>query len=128
MTASAEPLGSEQKATQVSFEQVTNLSPLETQPPSLEDKQEDARWNIARYLVRAYLALLALSILIPMFMLWVPHVKNAFPVTDVRDLMLAMSGALSGLVGILGFVTGYYFKALDKSPGVPASSKKSKNE
>ena len=128
MTAHAEPLPPEQEAAHVPFEQVTNLSPLETQPPSLEAKQEDARWNIARYLVRAYLALLALSILIPMLMLWIPHVANAFPVTDVRDLMLAMSGALSGLVGILGFVTGYYFKALDKSPEVPASSKESKSK
>jgi hypothetical protein len=93
-------------------EDVTDLPHINVQ--SLEKMQEDLRREIAKPLVFAYLGLLALSILVPVALLWLPHVSVG-EFTNARDLMLAMSGALSGLVGILGFVMGYYFKALERS-------------
>lgn len=75
--------------------------------------QEDVRKIIARRLVFAYLVLLGLAIFVPI-MLWIPGIHTAkFSIGDARDLMLATTGALSGLVGILGFVMGYYFKAAE---------------
>jgi hypothetical protein len=82
--------------------------------------KEDARWTIARRLVLAYVLLLTFSLAIPTILLWTPRANNGFSVSDIRDLILAMSGTLSGLVGILGFVMGYYFKELDQSSGTTA--------
>jgi hypothetical protein len=56
-----------------------------------------------------------------MALLWVPRANNGFSASDARDLMLAMSGTLSGLVGVLGFVMGYYFKELDQPSGAAAA-------
>jgi hypothetical protein len=99
-------------------ENVTDLPHINVQ--SLAKMQEDVRREIAKPLVFAYLVLLALSILVPVALLWLPHV-SVDEFTNARDLMLAMSGALSGLVGILGFVMGYYFKALERSTDATAS-------
>lgn len=110
---SAEPLGGTQAPSQGPAENVAFLEPRPTK--TLSERQEEARWSIAKPLVFAYIALLASSIIIPMLLLWVPRAtSNGFTVDDARDLMLAMSGTLSGLVGILGFVMGYYFKTLDE--------------
>jgi hypothetical protein len=91
---------------------------------TLDEIQEDVRREIAKPLVFAYLVLLGLSILVPVLLLWAPHV-SAGGVSNARDLMLAMSASLSGLVGILGFVMGYYFKALEKSTDTTAPPKTS---
>lgn len=104
----------EQPAGPVASEQVETLPKVTRELRSPAQVKEDARWTIARRLVLAYVALLAFSIAVPMLLLWAPRVNNGFSVSDARDLMLAMSGTLSGLVGILGFVMGYYFKELDK--------------
>jgi hypothetical protein len=80
----------------------------------MDEIREGARQGIAHRLILAYILLLTFSIIIPAASMWIPHVgANGFSVTDARDLMLAMSGTLSGLVGIIGFVMGYYFKSLD---------------
>ena len=115
-TPPAEPLSD-----QPTSQPVTTILPAPT--TTFAEMEADARKTIAHRLVFAYIILLAFSIVIPMALIWIPHVTNTFSVTDARDMMLAMSGALSGLVGILGFVMGYYFKALDKSPETAASSK-----
>jgi hypothetical protein len=60
-----------------------------------------------------------------MVLLWIPRAASSgVSIAQARDLMLAMSGTLSGLVGIRGFVMGYYFKELDKSGAATASRKK----
>jgi len=118
---------SEQSGSPRVSEEVTSLQGFNTHPPTPEQTREDARKSIAHSLVVAYVALLAFSIIIPMGLMFVPHViNNSVSVSDARDLMLAMSGTLSGLVGILGFVMGYYFKELDKQSEVTASSKRSR--
>lgn len=123
MSTSAEPLDGTQTPVQGSTENVSFLSPPQTK--TLAEKQEEARWSIARPLIFAYIGLLAFSLVIPLLLLWVPRVSgNSFTVSDARDLMLAMSGALSGLVGILGFVMGYYFKTLDERHEPAAPGKK----
>ena len=118
---------SEQAVDQAASEQVKTLPQVTKHLRSPEQVKEDARWSIARRLVFAYVALLAFSLIIPLVMLWIPRVNNGFSMSDARDLMLAMSGTLSGLVGILGFVMGYYYKELDKTPdGVAANAKSSR--
>lgn len=104
-------------------ERVDTLAPPETTSVTLAEKEADARRSIAQHLVLAYVALLAFSVVIPTALIWIPHVTTT-AISDTRELMLAMSGTLSGLVGILGFVMGYYFKSLDKSSENTASSKK----
>src|SRR6516162_1894141 len=109
---------------QGSPETVTALPVLPTK--SIEELQEGTRQDIARRLIFAYLLLLGFTLVIPVVSLWIPHVgNNGYSVTDARDLMLAMSGTLTGLVGILGFVMGYYFKAFDKPPEGKVSTKRS---
>lgn len=104
-------------------ESVKTMTPARTTPTDLAAQEADARRSIAQYLVLAYVVLLAFSVVIPTALIWIPHVTTT-SVTNSRELMLAMSGTLSGLVGILGFVMGYYFKSLDKSPESTASSEK----
>src|SRR5947209_1180025 len=123
MTAqAAEPPLPDQRAAKAP-ERVDTLTPAQTTPATLAEKEADARRSIAQRLVLAYVVLLAFSVVIPTALIWIPHVTTT-SVTDTRDLMLAMSGTLSGLVGILGFVMGYYFKSLDKSSETTASSEK----
>lgn len=105
----AEPLPSEAQPAPAEHEEVRSLQPPEIIP--LTHRQEGVRQDIARYLVFAYLTLLAFSIVAPTALLWIPHATmSASSIANARDLMLAMSGTLSGLVGILGFVMGFYFK------------------
>jgi hypothetical protein len=113
-------------AVQDSPETVTVITPLSTK--TLEEIKEDTRQNIAHRLIFAYIILLAFTILVPVVSLWIPHVgSNGFSVINARDLMLAMSGTLSGLVGIIGFVMGYYFKELDKPAATTASRRRTKS-
>jgi hypothetical protein len=108
---------------------VTAFPPVRTRIKSFEERQEDARWSIARLLVLAYVALLALTVIVPMALFWLPRTSvSSISITNARDLMLAMSGTLSGLVGILGFVMGYYFKAFDKPPDTTVSTKRSRKK
>jgi hypothetical protein len=117
-TSAAEP---QQATGQVASEQVSTLPQVTTQVRSPEVVKEDARWTIARRLVLAYVLLLTFSLATPIVLLWAPRANTGFSVSDARDLMLAMSGTLSGLVGILGFVMGYYFKELDQASGTAAA-------
>lgn len=122
MTApAAEPASPGRRASKASTELVDTMTPARTTPTSMAEKEADARRSIAHRLVLAYIVLLTFSLIIPTAIMLIPHIAQN-SITDARDLMLAMSGTLSGLVGILGFVMGYYFKSLDKSPETEAPS------
>ena len=123
--STADSTQGEQRVSQAVSQPVTAFPVLATRPQTPDEKKEDARWTIARRLVSAYVFLLAFSIVIPMVLLWVPH-ANGISLSDARDLMVALSGTLSGLVGILGFVMGYYFKELDAPSKTGLSSGKTK--
>lgn len=123
MTASTdESPPPDQPTPQAPSQPVTSIEKASTRTleEQIKEQESGARQTIAHRLVRAYVILLGLSIVIPTALIWIPHAKDTFSLPDTRDLILAMSGALSGLVGILGFVMGYYFKDLDKSPGATA--------
>lgn len=122
------PAEPQQPVGEIVSEQVSTLPSITTQLRSPAEVKEDARWTIARRLVLAYVALLAFSLFVPMALLWTPRVSNGFSVSDARDLMLAMSGTLSGLVGILGFVMGYYFKELDNPSEAASTTVKSRKK
>ena len=64
------------------------------------DKREDTRSKIALYYVIGYLALVFCTLVL--------FYVRTLEVNDLRDLLLALSGILSGP---LGFIIGYYFKS-----------------
>ncbi|MGX7678290.1 hypothetical protein ACSMXN_05275 [Jatrophihabitans sp. DSM 45814] len=71
----------------------------------------DARHSIAKWLVLAYLAVLAVNIGGP-FILYVTTSHHApMTVDDFKNLVLTLGTVTTGLTGILGFVMGYYFKS-----------------
>lgn len=67
------------------------------------EKREGTRSSIALFYVIGYLAIIA-------FVLCIATWKN-FVISDYKDMLLAVSGILSGP---LGFIIGYYFKASNK--------------
>ncbi|HBH46873.1 MAG: hypothetical protein A2445_05660 [Candidatus Jacksonbacteria bacterium RIFOXYC2_FULL_44_29] len=66
----------------------------------MDSKREETRSHIALIYVVAYVAIIAGAILLGTW--------KHFTVDDHRDMLLAISGILSGP---LGFIIGYYFKA-----------------
>lgn len=79
---------------------------LEDAPPDLRstlkraEKREDTRSKIALYYVLGFLVLIFSALILF-------YIRNLV-VNDLRDLLLALSGILSGP---LGFIIGYYFKS-----------------
>ncbi|TAL19298.1 hypothetical protein EPN90_03980 [Patescibacteria group bacterium] len=67
------------------------------------EKREGTRSSIALFYVIGYLVIIA-GVLI------MSAIKN-FTISDNKDMLLAISGILSGP---LGFIIGYYFKAANK--------------
>ncbi len=76
-----------------------------------ETRREHAgsRRRLGPLLAWGYLLLLFSIVLMPVVL--VLKQPDALKAADVRDLVLAASSSLSGLVGLLGFVIGYYFKS-----------------
>lgn len=80
---------------------------LEEAPPEIKsflsraEKREDTRSKIALYYVCGFLAIIAFALGIGLF-------YKGLTVNDTRDLLLGISGILSGP---LGFIIGYYFKS-----------------
>ena len=70
---------------------------------SPEGKRENTRSKIAHFYVYAFFGTIAVSFLI--------GACNRFAVKDYGDLLITVSGILSGP---LGFIIGYYFKASTK--------------
>lgn len=66
----------------------------------MDSKREETRSHIALIYVIAYVAIIAGTISVGMW--------KGFTIDDHRDILLAISGILSGP---LGFIIGYYFKA-----------------
>ena len=66
----------------------------------MDSKREATRSNIALIYVIAYVGIVAGTIILGMW--------KGFTIDDHRDILLAISGILSGP---LGFIIGYYFKA-----------------
>lgn len=67
---------------------------------TLSRHREHTRSKIALYYVVGYLGIIVLVLAICAF--------KGFAVTDYKDMLLAVSGILSGP---LGFIIGYYFKS-----------------
>ena len=82
--------------------------PLDRRLQDEREHQLRARRLILPVLLLGYLVLLALNILLP-FMI-VPTLEDSADVGSIRDLMLAISSALQGLVGLVAIAVGYYFR------------------
>ena len=67
---------------------------------SPEKKRETTRSEIAKFYVHAFFGVL--------FLTFVVGLIKCFEVEDYRDMLVTVSGILSGP---LGFIIGYYFKA-----------------
>jgi len=89
---------------------VSQVSPPDTAPVAKEKTRSSLAWVV----LVGYLALLAVNVGGPLVLLSISDINAS----GAKDLILAISGALSGLVGVLGFVVGYYFKLdlQDRSP------------
>lgn len=84
-----------------STSQTLEEAPLELQSLLFRaEKREGTRSQIALYYVVGFLILIFCALVLF-------YVKNLV-VNDLRDLLLALSGILSGP---LGFIIGYYFKS-----------------
>ncbi|TWP33606.1 hypothetical protein [Leekyejoonella antrihumi] len=92
---------------------VAGLIPATRKP--IKHRQEDARQHIAYWVLGAYLALLVINIGVPLglYIAFRPH--QSVTVSDTKDLIVAISSAMGSLVGVMGFVVGYYFKSRDKN-------------
>ena len=82
--------------------QTLELAPDTKLPPAegRANKREGTRSQIALYYVIGFLVLIFCALILF-------YVRN-LQVNDLRDLLLALSGILSGP---LGFIIGYYFKS-----------------
>jgi hypothetical protein len=83
-----------------------SLTPVETRPPPPPPDPVLTRHNVANRVLWGYLILLGAVIATPIALMFIKgtNVDNAASIT------IALSGALSGLVGVLGYVIGFYFK------------------
>jgi hypothetical protein len=73
--------------------------------------QDDARHKIAKWLVLAYVSVIAINVGGP-FILYVTNRHNSpMTIDDFKNLVLTLGTVTTGLAGILGFVMGYYFKS-----------------
>lgn len=96
----------------------TQIPTLSRYPTPPEERREHSRQTIAYSVIAGYLLLLLLNISIPFIVYWLsqpsdPQKTVPLTVSDIKDLTLAISSAMSGLVGVLGFVMGYYFKSAE---------------
>ncbi len=105
----------------------TKVPLLPRYPTPPEERRERSRQIIAYIVIAGYLILLLLNISIPFIFYWIsrptdPQKVVPLTVGDIKDLTLAISSAMSGLVGVLGFVMGYYFKSAETAEKVQPES------
>jgi len=86
----------------------------------------DARRTIAYILIVAYVLLVAATVSLPIYLYMSHRPSGPFTMGDLRDLTSAMTSVMAGLVGILGFVVGYYFKAVDEEGEAKRGPKRAK--
>lgn len=67
---------------------------------SPEKKREDTRSEIAKIYIYAFFIVIGITFIVGLI--------NGFQVNDYKDLLIVVSGILSGP---LGFIIGFYFKA-----------------
>lgn len=95
---------------------ITSVPPTALpEPKTKADPKERTRQKIAYIVIAAYILLVIMNLVLPMIMYfsyWPP--KDPLTIADIKDLMMAISGVLSGFVSILGFIVGYYFKAAEQ--------------
>ena len=75
---------------------------------------EHSRRIIAYIVVVAYVVLLLINIGLPILLYYSKPSSQPVTTNDIKDLMLTISSSLSGLVGVLGFIMGYYFKSVEQ--------------
>lgn len=78
-------------------------------------RKELSRHRIAIWFIWGYLILLTLTFVTPTVLYLLSRPSGALSIVDLKDLLQAFSGGLSGLTGILGFVVGYYFKGEEQA-------------
>lgn len=100
------------------------VPPAVLAPRSPEEINADARRTIAYILIVSYVVLVIANVAVPVLLYLTSRPAGPFTMDDVRDLTSAITGILTGLVGILGFVVGYYFKALDDTQTPPQRRRK----
>ncbi|HPC93258.1 MAG TPA: hypothetical protein PLJ74_13550 [Myxococcota bacterium] len=89
---------------------IENIDPQILNSKVQNIRKELSRHRIAIWFIWGYLILLTLAFAAPTVLYVVSKPANSLTVADLKDLLQAFSGALTGLTGILGFVVGYYFK------------------
>ncbi len=77
-------------------------------------RAEDARRAIALTLVWAYLALLFLSVLLPILLYWKGPGTDAAKISAIKDMSGPLTAGFASVTGVIGFVLGYYFKSEEK--------------
>lgn len=85
----------QQSETASQSEQNRGTSPDASAPPTRESIQAE----LARFYVRGFILIIAGVLIVTLFL--------CFTINDIKDILLAISGVLSGP---LGFIIGFYFK------------------
>jgi hypothetical protein len=86
-----------------------------TKRTTAEQRREgEARRRIAFILVWSYLAIIALNIVAPVVIVKVLGSSNS-QIEAVRTISESIAPLITAVVGVLGFVLGYYFKSEEKS-------------
>lgn len=84
-------------------EQIPDLDPLNILDP-ISTKKEDTRGRLALFFVGGFFFILSLGMILA-------GVSEGDKITDAKDILLTISGILSGP---LGFVIGYYFRSSEE--------------
>jgi hypothetical protein len=99
--------------------QVSNFGEPSTRPfhEVRTEREDDTRRQIARWLVAGYLFLLIVNVVTPFLLLVYVKLPGtaSVPANDIAEVMRAGSTVTASLVGVLGFVVGYYFKASEST-------------
>ncbi|HMQ37167.1 MAG TPA: hypothetical protein PKE46_05985 [Micropruina sp.] len=88
-----------------------------------EQTNADARRTIAVILIVVYVLLVIANVSVPLGLYMTSRPTGPFTMADVKDLATTITSVLAGLVGILGFVVGYYFKSADDKAAEAAKSR-----
>lgn len=94
--------------------QLANMTPDQI-AALFKARKAGARTRIAYAVTAAYIAFVTMNFTIPFFLYARSDHSGPMGLSDVSSLMTAMGSALSGFLGLLGFVLGYYFKSDDET-------------